>query len=160
MKKIILVFIILLLSISSNAQLFNTYDPVYVPERTTPIRVPDFKIGHLDEIERNARIRSAANAIVASEVVTSQSLCIETNKIYDIQVKVSQLRSGKVLFQVLGIKLTNNWTPCSIELMSLEELYNQCSSNDTETRSMILNYLEYASYCFIYNDKLYLAGGK
>lgn len=73
-----------------------------------------------------------------------------------MKVRIIQRRNGAVEISCIGIKKNNIWKPYDNEIVSLEAMYRQATTE--KDKSTILELMEYGNYMLIINvdNEVYL----
>ncbi len=152
--KYIFFTLLMLLCVNTSFAQFATYKPLK-KEYIDPFKGTENKY---NEVEIEHRRAMEAARVVQSNTIKSEALCIDTENVHDIQVKLQRYADGTIDIKVFGIKEPKGWVSCSVKVKKLSQLLESYPTSDMENRSYVLSLMEIATLYFVYNNKFYVTG--
>lgn len=157
-KKILLLIVVSFISITVSAQApFTIWEPAYTPRSRSVPSIPYYSLPDpVEEAERYNATIARARQIVSNETVSTTAFEYYSEKMFPMKVRIIQRRNGAVEISCIGIKKNNIWKPYDNEIVSLEAMYRQATTE--KDKSTILELMEYGNYMLIINvdNEVYL----
>lgn len=156
MFRLFFIIVCILFSTSAFSQSYGidpvTYTPLprtlAVPTSNYETFTPDFNFSsysHRNPVTINSK-----------ETISVSAFELESCNTYDVQVTITEYSNGNVKLTCCGIKQNGKWNPVTANVLSLQELYENCNKNDTETKSAILTLMEYANFIMQYKGRTFV----
>lgn len=159
MKRLLFTIVTTMFCASLFAQNYDYgIDPVtYTPmPRTLPTYdLPEYDFS-LDVPKINSYSNNSTVTVSSKKTVSVSAFELESCNVYDVQVTITEYSNGNVKFVCCGIKQNETWIPITADVLSLQKLYDKCTNNDNETKSVVLSLMEYADFIMQYKGKTYL----
>lgn len=156
MKKIITLIFVMLIAITSYAQVpFTIYQSAPIPPPSS-YSLPDISFPDpVDDLIRYNAAKAAADSrameIVSSDIIDADGLNLVNGAYSPLKVKIIQRRNGLTQFFCLGIKKNGKWSNCEQEIASLEKMHKKATKESD--KNMILELMEYGNYLLIINPE-------
>ena len=101
-----------------------------------------------------AAAREEGMKIVSDEVVTFNGTNLASKAVVPIKARMVKRKNGSIDISCLGIKINNDWKPCESSICSLQEIYQNVTSE--EERSMVLGLMDLGNYLLDTGTEIYI----